>query len=214
MPWLALLLFEEQEMLLLEDEKKQASRSVKLGDLKNSSAYFKTLSLEKGDHPDDQVSVIDVPRKLLEQLIPTKNGLSPGARPPEQRGNRKRSPFSLATGCLLVACRRSSTWFHLRDDIATANFNFRVMIRFSWSARNSTPGIPQNTDSRVLLTHQPPAPVEFTGHAGHQDGVEFLRDPGNRSLQRSSSSRVRFGDGAKIREYSQWRIDDQESFVT
>lgn len=62
-PWLALLLFEEREI--------QTRRSpLKLSELK-TQPFFPKLTPERGDHDDDHVSVIDVPRDLLEQLIPT-----------------------------------------------------------------------------------------------------------------------------------------------
>jgi hypothetical protein len=51
-PWLALLLFEEHEI--------QDPRTLRLRDLSNAqSSKFPTLPTEKGDHEDDQVTVID-----------------------------------------------------------------------------------------------------------------------------------------------------------
>jgi hypothetical protein len=67
-PWLALLLFEEQEI--------EAPRSSKLRELSNGqSSKFPDLPPEKGDHGDDQVTVIDVPKRLLEQIMPTTEAL-------------------------------------------------------------------------------------------------------------------------------------------
>ena len=39
------------------------------------SSKFPMLPTEKGDHDDDQVTVIDVPKGLLEQIIPTREAL-------------------------------------------------------------------------------------------------------------------------------------------
>jgi hypothetical protein len=64
-PWLALLLFEEQEIA--------APRTLMLRDL--FSSWQPILAREKGDHDDDQITVIDVPKSLLERIIPTTNEL-------------------------------------------------------------------------------------------------------------------------------------------
>ena len=210
-PWLALLLFEEQEMLLLEDEKKQASRSVKLGDLKNKSAYFKTLSLEKGDHPDDQVSVIDVPRKLLEQLIPTKNDLEYLAH--VRRNNGKQEEVAVLIGNRLPA-RGMSNIVHLvslerryRDGKFQFQGDDSVLLVSLKSWRFSC--ISAKQTFKGLLTH-----------LNHQLLWNLPVTPDIRTALNSSvipeqvaAAFKQFarplGDGAKIREYSQWRIDDQ-----
>ena len=64
-PWLALLLFEEQEI--------EAPRTLMLRDLFGS--WQPILAREKGDHDDDQITVIDVPKSLLERIIPTTDEL-------------------------------------------------------------------------------------------------------------------------------------------
>ena len=64
-PWLALLLFEEQEI--------EAPRTLMLRDL--FSSWQPILAREKGDHDDDQITVIDVPKSLLERIIPTTDEL-------------------------------------------------------------------------------------------------------------------------------------------
>jgi hypothetical protein len=65
-PWLALLLFEEQEI--------DAPRTLTLRDLFSSQQPL--LAREKGDHDDDQITVIDVPKSLLQQIIPTTEELT------------------------------------------------------------------------------------------------------------------------------------------
>ena len=62
-PWLAVLLFTEAE--------RPAPAAVRLGDLAAGPAYFPAITLESPQSPDDQVTVIDVPRDLLAQLLPT-----------------------------------------------------------------------------------------------------------------------------------------------
>ncbi len=69
-PWLALLLFDEDE--------KPTPQIVTLGQLKNTSSYgakFPSFNLEPGQHDDDKVTVIDVPKSLLETILPTKEDL-------------------------------------------------------------------------------------------------------------------------------------------
>jgi hypothetical protein len=64
-PWLALLLFEEQEIA--------APGTLMLRDL--FSSWQPILAKEKGDHDDDQITVIDVPKSLLARIIPTTDEL-------------------------------------------------------------------------------------------------------------------------------------------
>jgi hypothetical protein len=61
-PWLALLLFSDDEI--------PAPTTVTLGDLATGPAYIPAPRLETHDAATDQVSVIDVPRTLLADLIP------------------------------------------------------------------------------------------------------------------------------------------------
>jgi hypothetical protein len=68
LPWLALLLF--------ADEEKPTPRVLTLGDLTNSSgAQFPEIELESGQTAADKVTVIDVPKGLLDSIIPSKNEL-------------------------------------------------------------------------------------------------------------------------------------------
>ncbi len=68
-PWLALLLFDEDE--------KPTSQIITLGQLKNTSeAKFPSFNLEPGQHEDDKVTVIDVAKSLLETILPSTADLS------------------------------------------------------------------------------------------------------------------------------------------
>jgi len=62
-PWLALLLFDE-------DQKPQP-KTVKVKDLRETGTKFPEITLETGQHADDLVTVIDVPQTLLELIMPT-----------------------------------------------------------------------------------------------------------------------------------------------
>jgi hypothetical protein len=64
-PWLALLLFEDQE--------KPAPQTVKLGDLTTSSAHYPAFQVENGQTNDDLVTVIDVKKSLLQRIMPAAN---------------------------------------------------------------------------------------------------------------------------------------------
>ena len=70
-PWLVLLLFEESE--------KPEPISLTLKELKNtpsSTAKFPEFEKETGQHDEDQVMVIDVPKELLGKILPTKAELA------------------------------------------------------------------------------------------------------------------------------------------
>ena len=69
-PWLALLLFEEEE--------KPEPQVITLKDLKNTHIYpakFPDFELESGQHEDDKVTVIDLEKSLLDKILPTKEDL-------------------------------------------------------------------------------------------------------------------------------------------
>jgi hypothetical protein len=66
LPWLALLLFDEAET--------PTPQVITLGELKNTNAYpakFPAFDLEIGQRDDDKVTVIDVPKTVLEPIMPT-----------------------------------------------------------------------------------------------------------------------------------------------
>jgi hypothetical protein len=70
-PWLALLLF--------TDEEKPDPQVITLGQLQStpaSQAKFPALALETGQHADDKVTVIDVKQSLLQTLLPTVDELA------------------------------------------------------------------------------------------------------------------------------------------
>jgi len=66
LPWVALLLFRESE--------KPTPQIIKLKDLKatpSNVAKFPAFAAEDGQTDEDELTVIDVPKKLLEQILPT-----------------------------------------------------------------------------------------------------------------------------------------------
>jgi len=70
-PWLALLLFSDQE--------KPTLQSITLSELKNTGSYlakYPSFDYEPGQAADDRVAVIDVPRSVLENLLPSLAELS------------------------------------------------------------------------------------------------------------------------------------------
>ena len=72
LPWLALLLFTEAE---IAEEKSLTPQVITLRELMNSSAsgvIFPPFTLQSGQHEDDQVTVIDVPKALLNAIMPAK----------------------------------------------------------------------------------------------------------------------------------------------
>ena len=74
-PWLALLLFDEQELSISENATFRAKTStINLGSLSSpdqEKIFFPHIKLEIGDHIEDKVTVIDVPRLLLEKILPS-----------------------------------------------------------------------------------------------------------------------------------------------
>jgi len=68
LPWLALLLFRESET--------PTPLTVQLKDLKNSAAKFTNFDYEPGQLPQDEITVIDVPKKLLAQILPTQEDIA------------------------------------------------------------------------------------------------------------------------------------------
>lgn len=63
LPWVALLLFRESE--------KPTPQTIKLKDLTGSAAKFPGFTKEAGQTDEDELTVIDVPKKLLAQILPT-----------------------------------------------------------------------------------------------------------------------------------------------
>jgi len=69
--WLALLLFEETE----NPESKIITLEI-LKDINSYTAKFPSFTIESGQHEDDKLIVIDVNKKLLEEILPTKEDLT------------------------------------------------------------------------------------------------------------------------------------------
>lgn len=67
-PWLLLLVFNEAE--------KPQTKVITLGELANKGAKFPNISIHSSRKTSDTVSVIDVTRKVLEPLLPTKDELA------------------------------------------------------------------------------------------------------------------------------------------
>jgi hypothetical protein len=61
--WIALLLFRESE--------KPTPQTIKLKDLTGSAAKFPDFTKEAGQNDEDELTVIDVPKKLLALILPT-----------------------------------------------------------------------------------------------------------------------------------------------
>jgi hypothetical protein len=91
-PWLALLLFEESE--------KPEAKVLTLKKLKDSTAKFPRFELV-GQHEDDKVTVIDVPKSLLETILPTKSDLKYLAhvrQGTDEQGNKEGNEFAIIIG--------------------------------------------------------------------------------------------------------------------
>ena len=67
-PWLLLLVFNEAET--------PETKVTTLGELRNQGADFPTITIHGSRKTSDPVSVIDVPRKVLEPLLPKKDELA------------------------------------------------------------------------------------------------------------------------------------------
>lgn len=73
--WLVLLLFRESDFAKESDKPQLQSLSLK--ELRaTSTAKYPAIDLEPGQHEEEQVNVIDVKRKYLEPLLPTKADLA------------------------------------------------------------------------------------------------------------------------------------------
>ncbi|MBO3461278.1 hypothetical protein G7B40_031800 [Aetokthonos hydrillicola Thurmond2011] len=68
LPWLALLLFRESE--------KPTPKTIQLKDIQASPAKFPQFISDPGEIPEDELTVIDVPKKLLAQILPTQKDVA------------------------------------------------------------------------------------------------------------------------------------------
>lgn len=68
LPWVALILFRESE--------KPTPQTIKLKDLTATAAKFPGFTKEAGQNDEDELTVIDVPKKLLAQILPTQKEIA------------------------------------------------------------------------------------------------------------------------------------------
>ncbi|XXY49038.1 hypothetical protein WME91_54435 [Sorangium sp. So ce269] len=73
LPWLALLLFHDQDFASKED--RPEPRVITVGELGAAGAKFPAVALEPGQTENDPVTVIEVKRRLLEPVLPRKSEL-------------------------------------------------------------------------------------------------------------------------------------------
>jgi len=157
-PWLALLLFEEQE--------KPEPKIITLKALKDDNsltAKFPSFELESGQHEDDKITVIDVKKPLLDKILPTKEDLKYLAHvrqgTDEQRnlvgdelaiiiGNRLPKKGSISTVHLVsVEGRYDANGFNFQK--AKDNDDIRLVSLKSWSFAC----VDEKQSFKRLLTH-------------------------------------------------------------
>ena len=214
-PWLALLLFEEEEIQDPPQKSADAVKelSLKLRDLSRAqSSKFPMLPTEKGDHDDDQVTVIDVPKGLLEQIIPTREALKYLAHVRQNQnkeevavliGNRLPKPGGLSI-VHLVSLERRYNGNEFNYQGAQSSDLIRLISLKSWrfacvSAKRSFKGLLTHLNHHLLF-HFP-------------DKVTPLKTNGNQIDDdiRSAfalSGRPLLDATVTVSEYSQWRIAD------
>ena len=109
-PWLLLLLFDADQAPAT-----QVITLSALGKQPAGQARFPTLELEQAQHPDDKVTVIDVPFELLATLVPPANDLALLAHVRQAMDENDRKTGELAalfvTDCPSPTGKASSTWF-------------------------------------------------------------------------------------------------------
>lgn len=75
LPWLCVILLRDSDFAQLSD--RPQPKVITLAELgRPSAAKFPEFELEPGQHPDDKVTVIDIPQSLLVKLIPRKSDLA------------------------------------------------------------------------------------------------------------------------------------------
>jgi hypothetical protein len=206
-PWLALLLFEEQEI--------EAPRSLKLRDLSAQSSKFPTLPTEKGDHDDDQVTVIDVPKRLLEQIIPTTEALKYLAHVRQNQnegevavliGNRlpKLGGLSIVH---LVSLEHRYTGNEFNYQAAGSSDLLRLVSLKSWrfacvSAKQSFKGLLTHLNHKLLF-HFPDKLTDPLLQALYHHQI-----PNEIRSAFALSARPLLDATVTVSEYSQWRIRD------
>ena len=219
-PWLALLLFEEQEI---------TERVLKLSELKKQK-FFPKVTPEKGDHDDDHVTVIDVPRNLLEQLMPTTDALKYLTHVRQNKGPEKETNEEVAVlignrlpkpgGTSIVHLVSLENRYSSNDDAfdyqgAQSAEVIPLVSLKSWrfacvSAKQSFKGLLAHLNHQLLFhfapritdgPRQPSAPALLVKTLNTQRIPEDIRSAFAQSARPLAA-------GAAIREHSQWRIAD------
>jgi hypothetical protein len=207
-PWLALLLFEEQEI--------EAPLSLKLRDLgKAQSPKFPALPMEKGDHGDDQLTVIDVPKRLLKQIIPTTEALKYLAHIRQNQnkeevavliGNRLPKPGGLSI-VHLVSLEHRYKGHEFNDQPAGPSDSIRLVSLKSWrfaciNAKHSFRGLLTHLNHKLLF-HFPDRVTPALLQALHHHQI-----PNEVRSAFALSTRPLLDATVTVSEYSQWRIAD------
>jgi hypothetical protein len=206
-PWLALLLFEEQEI---------KERPLKLSELRTQK-YFPDLGPpETGDHNDDHVTVIDVPNSLLQQLIPTIEALKYLAHVRQNTetkeevavliGNRLPTPGGMSI-VHLVSLEKRYAGDAFDDQKAQPTDVIPLVSLKSWrfacvSTKQSFKGLLTHLNHRLLFHVPPEVTAPLVTMLNTQQIPEAIR------AAFALSARPLTGD-ATVREYNQWRITDR-----
>jgi len=207
-PWLALLLFEEQEI--------EAPLSLKVRDLsKAQSSKFPALPTEKGDHDDDQVTVIDVPKRLLEQIIPTTEALKYLAHVRRNQnkeevavliGNRLPKPGGLSI-VHLVSLEHRYRGNEFNYQVAGQSDLIRLVSLKSWrfacvSAKQSFKGLLTHLNHKLLFYFPDKVTPPLLQALHHHQIPNEIRSAF------ASSARPLLDATVTVSEHSQWRIAD------
>jgi peptidoglycan hydrolase-like protein with peptidoglycan-binding domain len=212
-PWLALLLFEEPE-LPVADQKIST-----LGELKDARPEPE----EKGEHDGDQVTVIDVNRDLLKQLIPTFDELKylahvrqtedPNPKVPKQEvavviGNRLPTPGKMSIVHLVSLENRYSAAGQFDYKYVGSNDKIPLVSLKSWrfacvSAKQSFKGLLTHLNHQLLF-HFPPKVTDGLITALKEGRIPYevrsAFDQGARPLNPNVKT---------VSEHSEWRITDK-----
>jgi hypothetical protein len=244
LPWLALLLVDEQDYpdrLIVDQIKRPNSwklselielsgsnpfkvslpKSSDSKDSKDYNVYFPTVTKKTGDHDEDAVAVIDVPKSLLRQILPSRDDLKWLAhvrQTTDEAGkpqgdevaviicNRLPKPGGLSIVHLVsVEERYSDGEFQYQD--AQDEDLIRLVSLYSWrfacvSEKHSFTGLLLHLNHPLLFN------IEKT-----QAIIQYLN--GNAKIPDELSQafvevKHALSQGAEIRDHSQWQIIDRE----
>jgi hypothetical protein len=227
-PWLALLLFEIQEIDKKEiteiDKNKIQERSLMLNQLRQEKFFPKLMKkgingliegLQEGDHDGDQVTVIDVPRGILEQLIPTTEELKYLAH--VRQTEHTKEEVAVVIGNRLPASGKMSIvhLVSLEDRYSGGKFDYKdaksddkipLVSLKSWrfacvSTKQSFKGLLTHLNHQLLF-HFPPKVTETLIKALNAGSI-----PGDVDSAFARSARP-LTKKAAVSEHSQWRISD------